>query len=340
MQHQESSPPGAGEPTLGEVGEAGVLAEVFARLRPDRHGRVLVGPGDDTAYLRTGGAVLATTDTVVQGRDWVDRWSGAADVGAKVVVQNLADIAAMGGVGTALLVTLVAPETLPLSWAVALTEGLAAAADRAGVPVVGGDLSSGEVVMVSVTALGELAPGVSAPVRRSGAVPGQALAVSGPLGRSAAGLELLRRGDADRWPPPEQAERAGDYVGYHCAPDPDLTQGPLAAVAGAGAMIDVSDGLLRDAGRLATAGGVRIDLDALAVAELAAPLAEVLGGESALECVLTGGEEHVLLATFQPGQAPPGWTEVGLVAPPGEDDPGVWWRGERVRRGGWDHFGG
>ncbi len=284
--------------------------------------------------------MLATTDTVVQGRDWLDRWSGPGDVGAKVVAQNLADLAAMGGVGTGLLVTLVAPGELPLAWAVGLTEGLAAAADRAGVPVVGGDLSSGDVVMVSVTALGELGVGVTRPVRRSGAVAGQVLAVSGALGRSAAGLELLRRADADRWPPPELAERAGDVVGYHCAPDPDLTQGPAAATAGATAMIDVSDGLLRDAGRVAEASGVRIDLDPEAVAQIVAPLAELLGPETGLECVLTGGEEHVLLATFEPGRVPERWRQIGRVSEPGGSGPGVWWRGVRAERGGWDHFGG
>lgn len=340
MPQHESPPQGAGGPTLDDVGESGVLEAVFARLRPDRAGRVLVGPGDDTAYLRCHGGVLATTDTVVQGRDWLDRWSGPADVGAKVVAQNLADIAAMGGVGTGLLVTLVAPGDLPLAWAVGLTEGLAAAAARAGVPVVGGDLSSGDVVMVSVTALGELGQGVTQPVRRSGAAAGQVLAVSGTLGRSAAGLELLRRSDADRWPPPELAERAGDYVGYHCAPDPDLGQGPVAAAAGATAMIDVSDGLLRDAGRMAAASGVRMDLDPLAVDRLVAPIAELLGPDAALECVLSGGEEHVLLATFEPVGVPDRWRQIGVVTEAGQDGPGVWWRGTRSERGGWDHFGG
>lgn len=325
--------------TIGELGEAGLLGEVFARSGATG-GRVLVGPGDDTAYLRSSGAVLATTDTMVRGRDWRDDWSGPGDVGGKLVVQNLADLAAMGGVGTGLLVTLVAPGHLPTAWATGFTDGLAAAARRAGVPVIGGDLSSsGGEVMVSVTALGEL-PGPG-PVLRSGARPGQVLAVSGPLGRSGAGLELLRRGDAGWWPAPDVSGRAGDYVAYHCLPDPDLAQGPVAAAAGATAMIDVSDGLGRDAGRIATASGVRINLDPGAVADLVAPVAEVLEARSALECVLTGGEEHELLATFDPAQVPAGWLVVGAVgAPPTSAAPGVWWRGEPLVGGGWDHFGG
>ncbi len=329
------------EPTLGDVGEAGVLREVFARLasaaQPEAGAQVLVGPGDDTAYLRTGGAVLATTDTMVRGRDWLDRWSSAADVGGKVVAQNLADLAAMGGVGTGLLVTLVAPGDLPVRWATDFTDGIAAAAARAGVPVLGGDLSSSAgAVIVSVTALGEIRG--AGPVLRSGATAGQVIAVSGALGRSAAGLELLRRGDDDRWPAAEVAERAAALVGYHCCPDPDLTQGPIAADAGASAMIDVSDGLVRDAGRIAAASEVMVDLDPQAVDGLVAPLAPVLGAEAALECVLTGGEEHVLLATFEPAAVPAGWTTVGSVVAGGV--PGVWWRGERLQRGGWDHFGG
>lgn len=327
----------ADERTLGELGEAGILGEIFETLRTTE--AVLVGPGDDTALVATTGPVLATTDAMVRGRDWLDEWSSATDVGAKVVVQNLADLAAMGGVGTALLVTLVAPGSLPAQWARDLTSGIGATADSWGVPVVGGDLSSSDgAVMVSVTALGEV-PGGRA-VLRSGACPGDVVAVSGSLGRSAAGLEILRRSDADWWPSPDSAGAASGWVAYHCRPDPDLSQGPVAADAGATAMIDVSDGLVRDGGRVATASGVRIDLDENTVVGLAGEYAPVLGSRAALDCVLRGGEEHSLLAVFPPGSVPPCWTVVGSTAEVGADGPGVWWRGERATGGGWDHFGG
>lgn len=323
--------------TLGDLGEAGILGDIFAGLRSSD--AVLVGPGDDTALLATTGPVLASTDAMVRGRDWLDEWSSAQDVGAKVVMQNLADLAAMGGVGTGLLVTLVAPGSLPAQWVRDLTTGISDAADAWGVPVIGGDLSSSDgSVMVSVTALGELA-GVET-VLRSGAGPGQQLAVSGSLGRSAAGLEILRRSDANWWPSPEHADLAAGWVAYHCRPEPDLSQGPRAARSGATAMIDVSDGLVRDGGRIATASELRIDLDEEAVAGIAAQFEPVLGPRVALDCVLSGGEEHSLLATFPEGSVPSGWTVLGRTVEVGVVEPGVWWRGERATGGGWDHFGG
>ncbi|GAA4874350.1 thiamine-phosphate kinase [Serinicoccus chungangensis] len=320
-------------PVLGDVGERGVLGEVFAALADQPDDGVHVGPGDDTAYLRVRrGAVLATTDTMVLGQDWRDDWSTPQDVGVKATTQNLADIASMGGVGTGLLVTLAAHPRLPLAWARGLAEGMAWAARRTGVPVVGGDLSAAPdgVVMVGVTALGELPEGVERPVLRDGARPGDVLAVSGPLGRSGAGLAQLLDG-----------QREGPWVDYHRRPWTDLDQGPRAALAGATSMIDVSDGLVRDADRVARASGVRVDLRPDVVDALAADL-DGLSPVPARTAVLGGGEEHVLLATFAPGAPPPGWVVLGDVAGPGADGAGVWLGPDRLdpARGGWDHYGG
>lgn len=330
--------------TIGEMGEAGLLARIFDRLEEGKPepSPLIVAPGDDTAYVAVAGpAVLATTDTMVRGLDWLDTWSTAGDVGSKVVVQNLADIASMGGVGTALLVTLVAPGSTPTRWALECMGGLADTAYRWGVSIAGGDLSaSGGEVSVSVTALGVLAPGVRRPVLRSGAAPGDVLAASGLLGRSAAGLELLRAGDHGQFPPEGYADQCARWVGYHCRPTPDLSAGPTAATAGARALIDVSDGLVRDAGRIALASGVRIDLSAAGIAHSTRDVAPVLGAERARECVLHGGEEHVLLGSFAAGDIPPGWTPLGVVAEPGDRPPGVYLDGDPAPRGGWDHFGG
>jgi thiamine-monophosphate kinase len=318
---------GTGGPTLGEVGEDGLLSVIFPLL-PGGPG-VLLGPGDDTALLATpGGSVLATTDAMVRGRDWLDQWSSGADVGAKTVAQNIADIAAMGGVPTGLLVTVVADPHTPLAWVRDFTAGLAQAARQAGVPVLGGDLSSAPegVLVVSVTALGECEG--REPVRRSGAQVGDVLAVCGSLGHSAAGLLLLQRG---------QSLLAPELADYHRRPRPPYEQGAVAARAGATAMIDISDGLGRDAGRLARASGVSIALDDQQLGDEASQLRSVLTEGDAWACVTEGGEEHSLLACFPPaGELPQHWRRIGDVSA----GSGVFLSGKPVKGGGWDHFGG
>lgn len=322
-----------------------MLREVFSRLAwgaPDCTA-VALGPGDDAAYVRVRAGALVTTDTMVRGRDWKDEWSAPQDVGAKVVAQNLADVAAMGGVGTALLVTLVAPPTTTVAWVTGLLDGIAEAAAQAGVRVAGGDLSSSEgAVTVAVTAMGELPPGVNAPVLRSGASPGDVVAVSGDLGRSAAGLEVLRGADEGWFPPAPYAQACAAWVDYHCRPSPDLSQGPAAARAGATAMIDISDGLITDARRLAASSRVGIRLRSSQLEPSVQAAAPVLGRPRAQSCVLHGGEEHVLLGTFAPKSSPRGWTVLGTVVE-GEDGgekTEVWLDDAIASVGGWDHFGG
>ncbi|MBB2890843.1 thiamine-phosphate kinase [Flexivirga oryzae] len=310
--------------TLADVEEQELLDTVLPRFATSDD--VVIGPGDDTALLRVRtGQSLATTDTMVLGRDWLDEWSTGADVGHKLVVQNVADIAAMGGRCTALLVTLVASPRTPLAWVADFTGGVEAAAREAGTVVVGGDLSSAPdgVRMVSITALGELDD--VRPVLRSGARPGDLVAVHGTLGRAAAGLLLLERGTP---------EKAPDLVLAQRRPSTSYEQGPLAARAGATAMLDISDGLLRDGGRIARASGVRLEFDpALLAADIAA-LAVAVGAD-ARDCVLAGGEEHSLLATFPPGSVPADWRVIGAAA----HGTGVTVGGEVPSRSGWDHFG-
>lgn len=310
--------------TLGDIDEDGLLAGIFPRLASSD--RVLIGPGDDAALLQVRtGATLATTDTMVLNRDWRDEWSSGQDVGHKLVTQNVADIAAMGGRCTGLLVTLVADAATPLAWVRAFNDGLAEAAAHAGTVVLGGDLSSapGGVRMVSITALGEIDDGLS-PVRRSGARVGDVVAVSGGLGRAAAGLLLLQSG---------REQVAPHLVGFQRRPATDCAQGPVAARSGATAMLDISDGLVRDAGRMAAASKVLVALDDAALRSDVDDLAPYVS-EQARECVLSGGEEHTLLATFPSGNVPSGWRVIGDV----EAGSGVTVGGERRSGGGWDHF--
>ncbi|GAB3876554.1 thiamine-phosphate kinase [Terrabacter terrigena] len=312
---------------LRSLDEDELLRRILPAFAPTDE--LLVAPGDDAAVLRTSERTIATTDTVVLGRDWLDAWSSGADVGRKVIAQNLADVAAMGGHPTGVLVTLVADPELSLEWVLDHVAGLAAACADAGVAVLGGDLSSAPpgVVMVSVTALGRLD---GEPVLRSGARDGDVLAVCGSLGLADAGLRLLRAEAADRMP---------EAVAHQRHPQPPLAAGPAAAAAGATSMLDLSDGLLRDGGRIARASGVVIDVTGAALAPDVAALTGAVGAEVALDCVLAGGEEHSLIATFPAGVLPDGWRAIGTVRAPGEAErPTILVDGRQVSHTGWDHF--
>jgi thiamine-monophosphate kinase len=319
--------------TVGDAGEDGLLAALLARPAPVPEW-LRVPPGDDAAVLDLPpGGIVVSTDTMVEGEDFRRVWSGGGDVGVKTAAQNLADVVAMGARPLALLVSLAAPADLPASWVTELADGLADECARAGATVVGGDLSAAPQVVLTGTAIGVL-DGVPA-VRRSGARAGDVVALAGRTGRSAAGLALLaagREGDA----------AAGPLVADHLRPRPPYEAGPRAARAGATAMIDTSDGLLRDSGRLAAASGVRLDLDPSALAPDAALVAasDLLGADP-LRWVLGGGEDHALLACFPPGVSLPGdFVRVGVVLPTGEGaEPDVLvggraWSGDP----GWQHF--
>ena len=291
----------AGGPTLAETGEFGViraLEELFPQP-PD----VLVGPGDDAAVLRVRtGHVVVSTDLMVEHRHFRREWAEAADVGHRAAAQNLSDVNAMGGRATALTIGLAAPGELPLAWALDFAEGFAAEVGLVGAAVVGGDLTRSDAIVVCVTVLGACA---QAPVLRSGASPGDVLALCGRQGWAAGGLAVLSRGF--------RSPRA--LVEAYRRPEPPYDAGPSAAAAGATAMIDVSDGLVADAGHVAEASGVAIDLHANAfpVPDPLRAVGSALGADP-MQFILGGGDDHALLATF-PGSAtlPDGWRAVGRV---------------------------
>ncbi|SMC32487.1 thiamine-phosphate kinase [Janibacter indicus] len=330
---------------LSDLSEADLLARLFPVYAGAKGGDadVVIGPGDDAAVLAApGGSVVLTTDTMVRGRDWRDDWSSPHEVGHKAVVQNVADIAAMGATPTGLLVALAADPATEVDWALGLAEGIAAAAREASAPVLGGDLSSAGpgTVMVAITAVGDL--GGRAAVRRDGARPGDVVAVCGTLGRSGGGLQLLLadRGLPHDAPDPTPADRVVHdlCLAHRTAGRPPWEQGPVAADAGATSMIDLSDGLVRDLGRIARASGVGVELDGEALREHAAgPLTEALGADEAMRQVLSGGEEHSLVATFAPGEVPAGWHLLGRCT---AGAPAVLVDGAVPEVTGWDHFRG
>jgi len=292
----------------------------------------IVGIGDDAAVLPApDGRTVATTDLLVEGRHFRRDWSSARDIGVKAAAQNLADVAAMGAVPTALLFGLAVPASTAVAWVLELTRGVLAECERGGAVIAGGDVTGADEVMLGITALGTLAR--RAPVTRGGARPGDVLALCGAVGRSAAGLAVLQAGLGQ-----DSAADLAELVAAHRRPRPYYRAGPAAATAGATAMIDVSDGLVADLGHVATASGVRIDVrsDSLVTASLRSA-ANRLGVEWR-DWALGGGEDHALAAAFPPDAAlPPGWTVIGNVL----EGNGVVvdarpWHGP----GGWDHFRG
>lgn len=291
---------GAGVEQVSDVGEFGLIDRV--NDASGTHGRVLLGPGDDAAHVRTlDGTYLVSTDLLVEGRHFRRDWSTALQVGRKAAAANLSDLNAMGGVGSALTVGLGVPAATPAAWVVELAKGFEEEASLVGAHVVGGDMTSADTIVVSVTVIGDAAR----PVRRDGALPGDVVAVAGRLGWSAAGLAALSRGF--------RSPRAA--VDAHRCPEPPYAAGPAAAQAGATAMIDVSDGLLADLGHVARASSVVIDVDtsALTVDEPVSTVADALGVDP-LTMVLTGGEDYALAATFSiDSTLPQGWTVVGSV---------------------------
>ncbi|GAA3337989.1 thiamine-phosphate kinase [Amorphoplanes nipponensis] len=310
--------------SIAEAGEFGLITRIVARLGTGAAS--LLGPGDDAAIVAAPDSrVVASTDVLVEGRHFRRDWCGAADVGHRAAAANLADIAAMGATPTALLVALCVPTDLPAEWAEDLAGGLSAEAALVGAAVVGGDMSASPTLTVAVTALGDLEG--RDPVLRSGAQPGDVVALAGRTGHAAAGYTVLSRG----FRTPKLLVEA------YRRPEVAYAAGPAAARAGATSMIDISDGLLQDLGHVAAAGvvGIDIDRDAFEVPDQMRDAASALGVDPYV-WLLAGGDDHALAATFPPGAPlPPGWRVVGSV----HEGTGVTvdrrpWQGGR----GWDHF--
>ena len=251
--------------------------------------------GDDVAVVRgPSGALLLAADAVVAGVHADLDLVGLDDMGWKALVANVSDIAAVGGRPCYALVTVAAPLS-ELDFDL-LYDGLLEAAEAYGCPVVGGDLSSSPTLVVSVAVVGDAGTAPPAPVLRSGAAPGDTLFVTGPLGSSAAGLQLLRAGHGTEAP---------DLTLAHRRPRARLAEGAAARAAGATAMIDVSDGLAADLRHVAEASQVGVALDHVPVVEGASR-----------DDALGGGEDYELAFTAPDGMAVERvFAEAGLASP-------------------------
>ncbi|MEY4639127.1 MAG: hypothetical protein RLY13_125 [Actinomycetota bacterium] len=297
--------------TIDSLGENESLKRTIARLNVSEH--ALVGPGDDSAVINApDGRFVVTTDTLIEDHDFKLDWSSGYDLGWKAVASNLADVAAMGAVPTSLVVALTAPGTTTIAWLEAFADGLREACQQLapGCGVVGGDLAASKQVMVSVAAHGNLEG--RAPVLRSGAKVGNVVAVAGTLGRAAAGLDLLLSNNRD-------AIAAYDaLVNIQLRPQPPIAAGVNAANAGATSMLDISDGLAKDAARIAKASNVTIQIDPLALQGFEAMVEEAARAIDAhpAHWVIAGGEDHSLLATFDVDAIiPREFKPIGVVLP-------------------------
>ena len=299
--------------TIASLGENESLKRTIARLNISEH--ALVGPGDDSAVISApDGKFVVTTDTLVENHDFKLDWSSAFDLGWKAVASNIADVAAMGAVPTALVVAVTAPGHTQISWLESFADGLREACTQLapGCGVVGGDLAASDQVMISVAAHGSLEG--REPVLRSGAQVGDVVAVAGTLGRAAAGLALLQSENADA------ISAYDDWVNIQRRPKPPISAGVDAAVAGAHSMLDISDGLAKDASRIALASGVTIQIDPKLLQGFEAVLEEAARAIEARESdwVIDGGEDHSLLATFaSDAQIPRAFKTIGVVLPQG-----------------------
>ncbi|MBJ7355475.1 MAG: thiamine-phosphate kinase [Thermoleophilaceae bacterium] len=246
--------------------------------------RIVVPSGDDAAVVRADGAVSVTSiDAVVEGVHFeLPAWPLEA-VGRKAVAAALSDLAAMGASAGEVYVAAGLPKELSEAGFDALCDGIAAAAEECGAGVAGGDLSSAGELWLSVTVVGYAATD-DAVVTRAGAQPGDAIVVTGALGGSARAIELIAAG----------TDSADPRLMKQFAPIPRFAAGAALAAHGATAMIDISDGLARDAGQVGDASGVQLTIELASV-----PLA---AGIEDAAFAAASGEEYELLATLPQGQ--------------------------------------
>lgn len=286
---------------VSELGEFGLI-ERIARFLPASPSDVVVGIGDDVAVLRTSDPdyLLATCDVQVENVHFLRRSITPYQLGRKVVAINVSDIAAKGGSPAWALVSLALPPEMDVSFVDALYEGMQEQIGKAGAAIVGGNLSKIQAeLIVDLTLIGKVAP--KNLVLRKGAREGDLVLVTGTLGSSKAGLELLGR------PALQVSRESRQYaLESHLTPRPRLAEGQLLGRSGmVHAMADVSDGLASDLRHICRASGVgaEIQLTDIPVSSACEEIARA-AGQDVMQWALTGGEDYELLFTTDPRDAP------------------------------------
>ena len=339
-----------GDATVRDVGEFGLIDLLRSALPSEATGGpgLELGIGDDAAVWRpaAGGALVVTTDSLVEGIHFRLDWTDWESLGHKALAVNLSDLAAMGAVPRLAVVTLGLRGDERVADLRALYRGLGALATRTGTIVAGGDIvASPTALTLHVTAIGESRNGRV--LTRSGARAGDLVAVSGTLGAAAAGLRLLAVPDDRR----RAAATADELIAAHLRPEPRLALGALLLDRGATAAMDLSDGLLGDLPKILAASGVGARLDAAAIPIAAAVRA--LFPDEWLALATRGGEDYELLFTApsaaftaireEAADIGATVTAIGEIVAATPEQPTLTMRGldgreERVAVGAFDHF--
>jgi thiamine-monophosphate kinase len=259
--------------------------------------RVIVGPGDDAAVTVPGsGELVLTTDLMVEGVHFERATISPQELGVKAIAVNVSDLAAMGASPRYALASVALTADVERAWVIELAAGMREACLEYALSLVGGDTNRADRIVVSVTAVGEVAPGHA--VTRRGARPGDAIVVTGSLGAAAGGLALSRASQTTASTVLTQPD-GRSLIQALARPVARVGEGRTLAAAGATAMMDLSDGLAKDLGRLCASSrvGARVDLRSIPVAPALAEAADALGLD-ALDAALGGGEDYELLATM------------------------------------------
>jgi thiamine-monophosphate kinase len=290
------NPSSAGPPAptvrVADLGEFGLI-ERLARiamassrdpLAPPRDGNL--GIGDDAASWSTDGSTeVLTTDALIENVHFRHSTTTWFDLGWKALAENISDIAAMGARPRRAFVTLGVTGATLVADLEEMYRGIRSICDVYDVEIAGGDTVSAPITVISVTVVGS---SESELLRRSAAKPGDLLAVTGTLGGSAGGLALLERGGA----PEAIADR--QLVEIHRRPSPRVREGLALVASGVRCGMDVSDGVLGDAQKIARASGLTATIR---LADLPLPLGllDRFGEEPARRMALAGGEDYELL---------------------------------------------
>ena len=336
---------------LGEFALIDRIAALLAASAPAGAG-IQLGIGDDAAVWtpRSGHGIVITTDTLVEVIHFrldIMTW---ADIGHRALAVNLSDLAAMGARPGAAVVTLGLRPGLLVEEILAFYRGMARLAARHDCPVIGGDIvASPTAVTITVTAFGEAAPeaaGRPVSLRRDAARPGDLLAVTGPLGLSAAGLRLLLQEPRTT----EEPLAVAPLLAAYRRPEPRTVEGEALVAAGVRAGMDLSDGLAGDLPKICARSGVSAVVDAAALP--VPPAVTARFPDTWLDLALRGGEDFELLVALPPAlldaanaalaaRARPPLTVIGQVEPAGAAP--LWLRQPDGRRvplapGAYDHF--